>query len=195
MSAQPVLSRRAFLEVSALVGGGLLLGFQLGTPRASAAAAPARFVPNAWISVGTDGAITLICHRNEMGQDVHTSLAMLMAEELSVDPRGVKVVQAPVDPAHFTNALLGAQITGGSTSVRDAWEPLRRAGASARTMLVGAGERRGGAREARPDRVRRAGRRRREAAGAGGRDAEIGRLVPRDRPAARAPRRRRQGAR
>ena len=142
MSAEPALSRRAFLEVSALVGGGLLLGCQLGGtsgPRAAASAgAPARFAPNAWVSVGSDGAIALICHRNEMGQDVHTSLAMLLAEELNVDPRRVAVVQAPVDPARYTNALLGAQITGGSTAVRDAWEPLRRAGASARAMLVAA---------------------------------------------------------
>jgi CO/xanthine dehydrogenase Mo-binding subunit len=135
------LSRRAFLEVSALVGGGLLLGCQIGGAsgkRAATAGAPARFAPNAWVSIGSDGAITLVCHRNEMGQDVHTSLAMLVAEELNVDPRRVRVVQAPVDPEHYTNALLGAQITGGSTAVRDAWEPLRRAGATARTMLVAA---------------------------------------------------------
>ena len=73
-----------------------------------------------------------------MGQDVNTSLAMLLAEELEVDPRGVKVVQAPVDPDAYLNHLLGAQITGASSSVRDAWEPLRRAGATAREMLIAA---------------------------------------------------------
>jgi CO/xanthine dehydrogenase Mo-binding subunit len=138
VSAEPKLSRRAFLEASALVGGGLVLGFQLGAPRAAGAAETAGFRPNAWISVRPDGAVTLICHRNEMGQDVHTSLAMLLAEELAVDPRSVRVEQAPVDPAVFTNQLLGAQITGGSTSVRDAWEPLRMAGSSARRLLVAA---------------------------------------------------------
>ncbi len=139
------ISRRRFLEVSAVVGGGLLVGCQIGKPAASggpanAASAPnaAPFTPNAWITIGSDGAITLVCARNEMGQDVHTSLAMLLAEELEVDPREVKVVQAPVDPDAYLNHLLGGQLTGGSTSVRDAWEPLRRAGATAREMLVAA---------------------------------------------------------
>lgn len=138
------LTRRRFLEVSALVGGGLLVGCRIDKgPSGSSAAARAKrtarpFTPNAWVAIGSDGSITLTCHRNEMGQDVHTSLAMLIAEELEVDPRSVRVVQAPADAAAYTNALLGAQITGGSTSVRDAWVPLRRAGATAREMLVAA---------------------------------------------------------
>ena len=72
-----------------------------------------------------------------MGQDVHTSLTMLLAEELAVDPTQVKVEEAPPDPVYI-NKLMGSQITGGSTSIRDAWEPLRQAGATARTMLVSA---------------------------------------------------------
>ena len=155
MSDSDTLTRRRFLEVTALVGGGLVVGCQIGKntgteSRAGGTARSARatgtagvasettfFAPNAWISIGRDGAITFICPRNEMGQDVHTSLAMLLAEELEVDPREVTVVQAPVDPA-FTNSLLGGQLTGGSTSVRDAWDPLRRGGATARTLLVAA---------------------------------------------------------
>jgi CO/xanthine dehydrogenase Mo-binding subunit len=92
---------------------------------------------NAWLTVGRDGAITFVCPRNEMGQDVHTSLAMLLAEELAVDPRRVIVAEAPANPV-YVNKLVGAQMTGASTSVRDAWVPLRQAGAAARTMLVGA---------------------------------------------------------
>ncbi len=162
MSGSSQLTRRRFLEVSAFVGGGLVVGCRIGketgpaaplagTGNADGAAAAASgasavgragsdalFVPNAWIEIGKDGAITLTCPRNEMGQDVHTALAMILAEELEVDPREVAVVQAPVDPDAYTNSLLGAQITGGSTSIRDAWEPLRRGGATARTLLVAA---------------------------------------------------------
>jgi CO/xanthine dehydrogenase Mo-binding subunit len=131
------LSRREFLEVSALLGGGLALGVRIGAAPVRAAEEKV-FEPNAWISVRPDGSIVLICQRNEMGQDVHTSLAMLLAEELAVDPRAVTVLQAAVNPDAYLNHLMGAQITGGSTSVRDAWEPLRRAGATARMMLIGA---------------------------------------------------------
>jgi CO/xanthine dehydrogenase Mo-binding subunit len=72
-----------------------------------------------------------------MGQDVHTSLAMLLAEELEVDPRSVKIVQAGADPVYI-NKLLGGQLTGGSTSIRDGWDTLRQAGAGARMMLASA---------------------------------------------------------
>ncbi len=157
MSDSGVLTRRRFLEVVSLVGGGLAVGCQVGksaapaaasageavagpaaVPHAASVGADALFAPNAWIEIGRDGVITFVCPRNEMGQDVHTALAMLVAEELEVDPREIRVVQAPVDPGRYTNALLGAQITGGSTSIRDAWEPLRRGGAMARTLLVAA---------------------------------------------------------
>ena len=132
MTATPV-TRRDFLKVSAVASGGLLLGFRLG----DAAQEFATFKPNAWVSIEPDGSVTLTCHRNEMGQDVHTSLSMLLAEELGVDPRRVRVVQAPPD-AVYINTMLGAQITGGSTSIREAWMPLRHAGATARVMLVSA---------------------------------------------------------
>jgi len=129
-------SRRKFLKVSTLTGGGLMLGFRLGSP-GQAAGAPAGFEPNAWIKVPADGAVSFVCPRNEMGQDVYTSLTMLLAEELAVDPRHVKVEQAPANPVYI-NRLMGAQMTGGSTSMRDAWDGLRRAGATARVMLVNA---------------------------------------------------------
>jgi aerobic-type carbon monoxide dehydrogenase small subunit (CoxS/CutS family) len=81
--------------------------------------------PNAWVKIEPSGKVTLVCQRNEMGQDVHTSLTMLLAEELGVDPRRVTVVQASPNPVYVNN-LLGAQITGGSTSIRDGWETCAR---------------------------------------------------------------------
>ena len=136
MSANPI-TRREFLKVSAAAGGGLAIGLRFGDVEASEGASSVAFKPNAWVRVGSDNTVTLVCHRNEMGQDVHTSLTMLLCEELGADPRRVKIEQAMVDPVYI-NKLLGGQITGGSTSVRDAWEPLRQAGATARAMLVGA---------------------------------------------------------
>jgi isoquinoline 1-oxidoreductase subunit beta len=130
------VSRRDFLKVTTLAGGGIILGYCMGKAR-GANAAEGAFTPDAWITLKPDGSITLICDRNEMGQDVHTSLAMLLAEEMAVDPVRVRIEQAPVDSIYI-NKLMGAQITGGSTSMRDAWEPLRRAGAAARIMLVAA---------------------------------------------------------
>ncbi len=130
-------SRREFLKTSVAVGGGLVVGLYLpqGGALASTGAEPGTL--NAWVRIAPDNTITLICHRNEMGQDVHTSLALLIAEELNVDVNRVTVQQAPVDPV-YVNALLGAQITGGSTAIRDAWMKLREAGATARMQLVGA---------------------------------------------------------
>ncbi len=130
-------ARRDFLKASAAVGGGLSLGFYLPGASKVAEAQAATHSPNAWIKIGTDNSVTIMCARSEMGQDVYTSLAMLIAEELEVDVNKVKVEFAPPAEAYI-NALLGGQITGGSTSVRDAWEKLRKAGASARMMLVGA---------------------------------------------------------
>jgi isoquinoline 1-oxidoreductase subunit beta len=125
-------TRRDFLKVSALAGGGMLVGFRLSGSEAQASAS---FKANAWVTIAGNGTVTLTCHRNEMGQDVYTSLSMLLAEELGVDPRRVKVVHATADPV-YVNTALGAQITGGSTSIREAWEPLRKAGATARLMLI-----------------------------------------------------------
>jgi len=136
VNASPRLSRRSFLKASTLVGGGLMLGIRFGAVE-KARAAEGAFNPNAWIKVSADGVVTLVSPRNEMGQDVYTSLTMLLAEELGVDPRSVQIEQAAVNPVYL-NKLMGSQITGGSTSVRDAWEPLRTAGAAARIMLVNA---------------------------------------------------------
>lgn len=130
----PSVTRRDFLKVSAVAGGGMMIGFQLGEANAQTTT---QFKPNAWITIASSGAVTITCGRSEMGQDVYTSLSMLLAEELAVDPRRVKVLHAPADPA-YVNTAIGAQITGGSTSVREGWEPLRKAGATAREMLIAA---------------------------------------------------------
>src|SRR5581483_1033712 len=130
-------ARRDFLKVSGAVAGGLALGFYLPSGPRVAQAAAATHSPNAWIKIGTDNSITIMCARSEMGQDVYTSMPILVAEELDVDLNKVKVEFAP--PAEvYINALLGGQLTGGSTSVRDGWEKLRKAGASARLMLIAA---------------------------------------------------------
>ncbi|HUO18333.1 MAG TPA: molybdopterin cofactor-binding domain-containing protein [Steroidobacteraceae bacterium] len=136
MNAIVKTSRRDFLKGSAALGGGLIVGFYL--PPAGIAAADLKPVAaNAWVRIAPDNQVTLVCHRNEMGQDVYTSLALLVAEELGVDVHKVAIEQAPVDPV-YVNALLGAQITGGSTSIRDAWVKLREAGATARMLLTAA---------------------------------------------------------
>jgi len=127
-------SRRQFLKASAAAGGGLIVGLYL--PGRDFAAERKAVVTNAWVRIAPDNTITLICHRNEMGQDVYTSLALLVAEELDVDVTRVRIEQAPVE-AVYANALLGgAQATGGSSSIRDAWTKLREAGATARVLLV-----------------------------------------------------------
>jgi len=125
-------SRRSFLKTSVAATGGLLMGVTL--PGALQAAGTLH-TPNAWVHIADDNTITLLSARSEMGQGVYTSMPMLIAEELNVDFRKIKVAIAPPG-AVYVNALLGAQITGGSTSVRDGWEKLRVAGAQVREMLI-----------------------------------------------------------
>ena len=136
MNAIVKQSRRDFLKTSSLAGGGLLVGFVMpGAGRFAQAAAD--FKPNAFIRITPDNQVTVICGLSEMGQGVHTAIPMLIAEELEADWSKIKVEQAPADPA-FANPFLGMQATGGSTSVRVTWEPMRKAGAAAREMLIAA---------------------------------------------------------
>ena len=141
------VSRREFVTVLAAAGGGLLLGYRVvGGPRGSAMAATASapdatspgFAPNAFIRIGPDGGITLIMPQAEMGQGTHTSLPILLAEELEVAPEQVRLEHASPDDKRYANPFFGEQMTGASSSVRAFYEPLRRAGATARTMLVAA---------------------------------------------------------
>jgi isoquinoline 1-oxidoreductase beta subunit len=141
------LARRDFLIAGAALGGGLIIGFVLPRLRGSkdAAQAPAAsedtrgdFAPNAFIRIDREGVVTFIVHKAEMGQGVFTSIPMLIAEELGADLKQVKLVQAPADDKLYADPVLGSQVTGGSTSIRGAWKPLREAGAAARMMLVSA---------------------------------------------------------
>ncbi len=146
LSATPLATprtttRRGFLRNSG--GAALAIGFTL--PAAPTAAqrldvGGAARVPgalNAYLRIAPDNAITVVCGSAEMGQGVLTAIPMLIAEELDADWNRVGVIQAPVDAA-YANPMFGMQATGGSTTIRAHWEPLRKAGAAAREMLVAA---------------------------------------------------------
>jgi len=137
--------RRTFLKAGTAAGGGLAIGFYLpGTIRvAEAATGEAKL--NAFVRIGTDGKVTVVCGQSEMGQGCHNALSMLIAEELEVELKNVHIEQGGVDPA-FGNpryigfkAVGGFQGTGGSSSVRNVGPVARRAGAAARFMLISAG--------------------------------------------------------
>ena len=133
-------SRRSFIKVSALSGGGMMLGFNWFVSSKPAALfaknldAPQEWVEmNGYIKITADNVIKIMAPNPEFGQNVKTSLPMIVAEELEVDWKDVVVEQAP-----FNNALFVRQFAGGSQSVRTTWKPLRTAGAAARQMLVAA---------------------------------------------------------
>jgi len=132
-------SRREVLKVVALAGGTFALGFELPgcAPRMPAPAA-GDFAPSAWIRITTTNRVLFALDRVEMGQGTTTSHATLVAEEMDIDPKRIEVVAAPADRA-YDNADIGFQVTGGSTSVKTSYVPLRRAGATAREMLRRAG--------------------------------------------------------
>jgi isoquinoline 1-oxidoreductase subunit beta len=138
MSTAHPITRRRFLQASGGAAGGLLLGFHLplGGPaaRASGTAAAQGAQINAWLQIASDESVTVRVACSEMGQGVYTALPMLVAEELEVDWSKVRAEMAPAGAAYI-NRLFGIQATGGSTSVRQGFEPLRQAGAAAREML------------------------------------------------------------
>jgi isoquinoline 1-oxidoreductase beta subunit len=131
-------SRRTFLKSGA--GAALVIGVSLplaGRAATMAGTAGTPFGPNAFLRITPDNRVTVIIGASEMGQGVMTSLPMLVAEELDADWNLVRVEQAPVDAA-YNNPMFRIQATGGSTSVRSFWTPMRKAGAQARAMLVAA---------------------------------------------------------
>jgi isoquinoline 1-oxidoreductase beta subunit len=137
------LPRRRFLQAAAVAGGGLLLSLELPFVRGAVGATRATaFAPNAFIRIGSDGQITLIMPYVEMGQGTYTSIPMLIAEELEIELKQVRLEHAPPNEKLYANPLLGVQATGNSNAIRGAWQPLRQAGAVARTMLVAAAARR-----------------------------------------------------
>ncbi len=129
-------NRRQFLKTTALAGGGLLLSFHIpsfgklsGTPVA------VDFIPNAFIRIGTDDIVTVIVNHSEMGQGSYTALPMMLADELDADWSKVKYESAPVD-AVYNHPMFGMMATGGSTSTWVEFDRFRKAGATARYMLV-----------------------------------------------------------
>jgi isoquinoline 1-oxidoreductase beta subunit len=140
------LSRRQFLSASAALGGGLLIGFTTGRSISVAGAAEKvasePFTPNAFIRIDPNSQVTLTMPYVEMGQGTYTSIPMLIAEELEVDLKQVRLEHAPPNEKLYANPLLGVQATGNSNAIRGAWQPLRQAGATARTMLVSAAAKR-----------------------------------------------------
>ena len=132
-------SRRDFLKIAAAsaIGGGLQIGFGL-VARAEVRdtlTTDAPFAPNAFLRIDRAGKVTFVSPMIEMGQGTYTSLPMLVAEELEVDVNRVAIEHSPPDDKVYANPLIGLQMTGGSTSIRAMFIPLRHAGATARVML------------------------------------------------------------
>lgn len=142
--AKAALTRRDALRAGAIGGAMLLLGVNLRTASIAAVPDPSRaaFAPDAFIRIARDGRATLIMPQTEMGQGIYTGLSMLIAEELDLPLEGVTLEAAPASDALYGNPVFKVQATGGSTSMRGYWLPLRTAGASARAMLVSAAARR-----------------------------------------------------
>ena len=138
MPTTTTTSRRDFLRVTSLAGGALLLGTFVDVDGAQALAAslgtaPGDFVPNAFIRIAPSGAVTIVAKNPEIGQGIKTMLPMLVAEELDVAWETITIEQADADEARY-----GRQVAGGSTATPTNWEPLRRAGAAGRQMLLAA---------------------------------------------------------
>jgi isoquinoline 1-oxidoreductase beta subunit len=133
---QAPVDRRSFLRIAAMAGGGLVLGYYIRPSGMAEIAKPdvetldGVFIPNAFIRIAPDGAVTVYSARPEVGQGIKTSLPMVVAEELGADWKRVTVVSAPLD------AAFGPQFAGGSMSTPMSYEAMRKVGAAARTMLV-----------------------------------------------------------
>ena len=138
-SARVSLDRRTFLKASTMAGAGFSLATYLtpGALQAQDSDPSDQLELNAFVEIGLDGAINIYAHCPEKGQGIKTSLPMIVADELGADWNDVTVVRAP-----FNEARYGTQRAGGSTSTPREFDPMRRAGAAARTMLIGAAARR-----------------------------------------------------
>ena len=202
------LSRREFLKVSTALAGGLALEFWFPVASAAAGGAAATEV-NAWIVIHPDDRVVIRIARSEMGQGTYTALAQLVAEELDCDWAKVSAEFASPNEHIRRNRIWGSMSTGGSQGVRSSQDYVRKAGASAREMLVAAaaaqwkvpaarvhgGERNHHARTDRPEAsLRRGGRRGGQARAAEGRDAARSRGLEDRGQAAAPPRHSRQGA-
>src|SRR6187402_150662 len=134
--------RRTFLAAgiaAGVIGGGLVLGIRFANRREAAAPSGSgrTLAPNAFVRVAPDDSVTIVIGKSEMGQGIYTGLAMVLAEELDVNPNRVKVEMAGADPA-FNVPFMPIQFTGGSMSTSTTYMQLREAGARARAMLLAA---------------------------------------------------------
>lgn len=132
-TVKTTLNRRSFLKASVMAGGGMVLGFNWfagGKPAAALQLPDEWFDINAYVTIGNNGVVTIMSPNPEFGQNVKTSMPMIVAEELDVDWTSVLVEQAPFNTQNYDR-----QFTGGSQGIRRAWQGLRIAGASARQML------------------------------------------------------------
>ncbi|HYM75228.1 MAG TPA: xanthine dehydrogenase family protein molybdopterin-binding subunit [Candidatus Dormibacteraeota bacterium] len=123
------LSRREFVAAGVAAGAGLVIGFYL--PHGSSSNKES-FSPNAYLRITPDSKVTIVVARSEMGQGVRTALPMILAEELEADWKQIEIEQAGA------STMFGDQTTGGSASIRTTWDPMRKAGAIAREMLISA---------------------------------------------------------
>src|SRR5271166_1035050 len=139
MATASSLDRREFLKKSVAGGAALVIGVYLPGKYEALAGVPAKepTAINAWVQIAADDTTTLLIDKSEMGQGINTALTMILAEELDLDWKTIKTEFAPAAPQYF-NPVFGLQGTGGSTSVRGSWEPLAKAGAAAREMLIAA---------------------------------------------------------
>ncbi len=131
------IGRRSFLKSSAIAGGGMMLGFswlascQSSKTKEEILAMPKEwFEMNSYLKIGDNGVVTMFTPNPEFGQNIRTSMPMLIAEELDIDWKKVIVEQAPYHAENY-----GFQLSGGSLGIKNRWEPLRMAGATARQML------------------------------------------------------------
>ena len=133
------VSRRALLTGG--LAGGFLLAFHVPVRAVNEPVEPpddttGKFAPNAFIRIDHSGKTTLVMPQVEMGQGTYTSIPMILAEELDADFSKVTLEHAPPNDRLYANPMLGYQVTGNSSSIRSFWQPLRSAGAAARTMLI-----------------------------------------------------------
>src|ERR1041384_1420339 len=125
------VSRREFLQATLVAGGGLWLGVGTGRGAATPGTAAEDGALNAWIRIAPDGTVTIVAQNPEIGQGVKTMLPMIIADELDVEWKNVRIEQAGLDTVNFKN-----QYAGGSTATPNHWDAMRRVGAAGRAMLV-----------------------------------------------------------
>ncbi len=149
MSVMTAPSRRNFLKAGGALVVGVCLPLKAGAQSGAAAvikgdSAKAAFAPNAFVRVAADDSVTVIVKHTEMGQGPYTGLATLVAEEMDADWGQMRAEAAPANVELYANSLFGIQGTGGSTAIASSYVPMRKAGAAARAMLVGAAAERWG---------------------------------------------------